>query len=77
MTRFIDAIGLSLFSNARTIFKQFQGCERIQEQIFVLELVQGVKLSNQFTLRSEKRQSEVQDSDSDGQKKIGTADFVG
>ena len=57
--------------------KQFQGCERIQEQIFVLELVQGVKLSNQFTLRSEKRQSEVQDSDSDGQKKIGTADFVG
>ena len=77
MTRFIDAIGLSLFSNARTIFKRFQGCERIQEQIFLLELVQGVKLSNQFTLRSEKRQSEVQDSDSDGQKKIRTADFVG
>ena len=57
--------------------KQFQGCERIQEQIFLLELVQGVKLSNQFTLRSEKQQSEVQDSDSDGQKKIRTADFVG
>ena len=57
--------------------KQFQGCERIQETNILIELVQGVKLSNQFTLRAEKRQSEFQDSDSDGQKKIGTADFGG